>query len=204
MQQRISGRMEEGAASKMLSEMDPDDAADLVSELDYEKAEKLLRLMGVKEQAAIRQLLGYREDTAGRIMTSEFVAVGERGTVADAVHAICGLDEDFESVRYVYLVDEKMHLTGAVSMESLIVNSPDTPLLKIAAVELVTASPEDDQEDVAEDIAKYNLLAIPVVDDDEKLIGIVTVDDALEVLQGEHAQDLVLVGGGSPGARPVR
>ena len=195
----LVGRMEEGAASKMLSEMDPDDAADLVSELDYEKAEKLLRLMGVKEQAAIRQLLGYREDTAGRIMTSEFVAVGERGTVADAVHAICGLDEDFESVRYVYLVDEKMHLTGAVSMESLIVNSPDTPLLKIAAVELVTASPEDDQEDVAEDIAKYNLLAIPVVDDDEKLIGIVTVDDALEVLQEEHAQDLVLVGGGSPG-----
>ena len=90
----LMGGMEEGAASKVLSEMDPDDAADLVSELDYEKAEKLLRLMGVKEQNAIRQLLGYREDTAGRIMTSEFVAVPETGTVADAIKAIEALREE--------------------------------------------------------------------------------------------------------------
>ena len=191
----LVGGMEEGAASKMLSEMDPDDAADLVSELDYEKAEKLLRLMGVKEQNAIRQLLGYREDTAGRIMTSEFVALPEDGTVADAEKAIAALDEGFESVRYVYLLDKDQALTGVVTLVQLIVSSPDTVLSSIAADELVTANPEDDQEDVAEDIAKYNLLAMPVVDDDNKLIGIVTVDDALEVLQEEHEEDLAIVGG---------
>jgi Mg2+ transporter MgtE len=195
----LVGRMEDSAASKMLSEMDPDDAAELVSELDYERAEKLLRLMGVKEQAAIRQLLGYREDTAGRIMTSEFVAVDQHGTVADAVQALAELEEDFESVRYVYLVDAEKRLVGVVTLVNLLVSAPDTPLASIASDDLVTASPEDDQEDVAQDIAKYNLLAMPVVDDDEHLIGIVTVDDALEVLQEEHEEDLALVGGAAPG-----
>ena len=196
----IMGDMEELDASRMLSEMDPDDAAELVSELDYEKAEKLLRLMGVKEQNAIRQLLGYREDTAGRIMTSEFVALPADGTVADAEQALASLDEGFESVRYVYLLDEDQALTGVVTLVQLIVSSPDTVLSSIAEDELVTANPEDDQEDVAEDIAKYNLLAMPVVDDDSKLIGIVTVDDALEVLQEEHEEDLAIVGGKALGS----
>ena len=191
--------MADADASKMLSEMDPDDAAELVSELDYEKAEKLLRLMGVKEQAAIRQLLGYREGTAGRIMTQEFLALDEGATVADAAKAIRSLDEDFESVRYVYLVDEEQHLTGAVTLIQLIQNEVDAALASFAETELVTASAEDDQEDVAEDIAKYNLLAMPVVDDDGKLIGIVTVDDALEVMEEEHEEDLVIVGGDSLG-----
>lgn len=187
--------MEEGAASRMLSEMDPDDAAELVSELDYEKAEKLLRLMGVKEQAAIRQLLGYREDTAGRIMTQEFVAVRDSGTVEDAVMAICSLEAGFESVRYVYLVDAESRLTGVVTLPDLIVSGSDTWLEELTADELVTASPDDDQEDVAKDIAKYNLLAMPVVDDEDRLLGIVTVDDALEVLEEEHEEDLALVDG---------
>ena len=196
----LVGGMEEGAASKMLSEMDPDDAVDLVAELDYEKAEKLLRLMGVKEQNAIRQLLGYRENTAGRIMTSEFVAVPEDGTVADAVEALRALDEGFESVRYVYLVDDEQHLTGVVTLVQLIVAEPETELKTLAEEDVVTVNPEDDQEDVAETIGKYNLLALPVVDDDEKLIGIVTVDDALEVLQEEHEEDLAIVGGKNLGS----
>ena len=196
----LVGRMEEGAASKMLSEMDPDDAADLVSELDYEKAEKLLRLMGVKEQNAIRQLLGYREDTAGRIMTSEFVALREDATVADAAQALANLEEGFESVRYVYLLDSKDRLVGVVTLLQIIVADATTKLAELAELELVTVSPEDDQEDVAESIAKYNLLAMPVIDDDGKLIGIVTVDDALEVLQEEPEEDLAIVGGKSLGS----
>ncbi len=191
----LVGGMEEGAASRMLSEMDPDDAAELVSELDYEKAEKLLVLMGVKEQAAIRQLLGYREDTAGRIMTQELVAVRNDGTVEDAVEAICGLEEGFESVRYVYLVDEDRRLTGVVTLVELIVSGADTKLSKLGPDEMLTASPDDDQEDVAKNIAKYNLLAMPVVDDNGKLLGIVTVDDALEVLEKEHEEDLAIVDG---------
>ena len=191
----LMGGMNEREASRMLSEMDPDDAAELVSELDYDKAEKLLRLMGVQEQRAIRQLLGYREDTAGRIMTSEFAALPEDKTVADAVELLRGLDEDFESVRYVYLSDEDNKLSGVVTINALIVAEPETPLADICTREVITASPEDDQEDVAEDIAKYNLLAMPVVADDGHLLGIVTVDDALDVLEEEHAEDLQIAGG---------
>ena len=191
----LMGGMNEREASRMLSEMDPDDAAELVSELDYDKAEKLLRLMGVQEQRAIRQLLGYREDTAGRIMTSEFAALPEGKTVADAVELLRGLDEDFECVRYVYLSDEDNKLSGVVTLNALIVAEPETPLADICTREVITASPEDDQEDVAEDIAKYNLLAMPVVADDGHLLGIVTVDDALDVLEEEHAEDLQIAGG---------
>ena len=191
----LMGNMNETEASRMLSEMDPDDAAELVSELDYDKAEKLLRLMGVQEQRAIRQLLGYREDTAGRIMTSEFAALPEDGDVADAIELLRGLDEDFESVRYVYLTDEDNKLSGVVTLNSLIVSDPQTPLKDICTEEVVTASPEDDQEDVAENIAKYNLLAMPVVADDGHMLGIVTVDDALDVLEEEHAEDLQIAGG---------
>ncbi|MCR8908332.1 CBS domain-containing protein [Thermophilibacter sp. ET337] len=195
----LMGNLNESDASRMLSEMDPDDAAELVSELDYDKAEKLLRLMGVQEQRAIRQLLGYRENTAGRIMTSEVASIGETATVADAVELLRGLDEDFESVRYVYLTDEDGRLSGVVTLNSLIVSEPETRLSEIATEDLVTASPEDDQEDVAEDIAKYNLLAMPVVNDEGRLLGIVTVDDALDVLEEEHAEDLRVAGGSADG-----
>lgn len=197
---QIMGSMDEADASRILSEMDPDDAAELVSELDYDKAEKLLKLMGVNEQKAIRQLLGYREDTAGRIMTSEVVSLPEDKTVADAVERLRGLDEDFESVRYVYLTDEDEKLSGVVTLGRLIVADPETRLEDIATTELKTASPEDDQEDVAQDIAKYNLLAMPVVSDEGKLLGIVTVDDALDVLEEEHAEDLQIAGGTSSDA----
>ena len=191
----LMGNLTETDASRMLSEMDPDDAAELVSELDYDKAEKLLRLMGVQEQRAIRQLLGYRENTAGRIMTSEVASITETATVADAVELLRGLDEDFESVRYVYLTDEDGKLSGVVTLNALIVAPAETRLSELATEDLVTASPEDDQEDVAEDIAKYNLLAMPVVNDEGRLLGIVTVDDALDVLEEEHAEDLRVAGG---------
>ena len=195
----LMGNLTETDASRMLSEMDPDDAAELVSELDYDKAEKLLRLMGVQEQRAIRQLLGYRENTAGRIMTSEVASIHEGSTVADAVELLRGLDEDFESVRYVYLTDDEGKLSGVVTLGSLIVSEPATPLSQIATEDLITASPEDDQEDVAEDIAKYDLLAMPVVNDEGRLLGIVTVDDALDVLEEEHAEDLQIAGGSADG-----
>ena len=195
----LMGNLTETDASRMLSEMDPDDAAELVSELDYDKAEKLLRLMGVQEQRAIRQLLGYRENTAGRIMTSEVASIDEGATVADAVELLRGLDEDFESVRYVYLADEEGRLSGVVTLNALIVAGGETRLSELATEDLVTASPEDDQEDVAENIAKYNLLAMPVVNDEGRLLGIVTVDDALDVLEEEHAEDLRVAGGSADG-----
>ncbi len=194
---KIVGGMADADASRMLSEMDPDDAAELVSELDYDRAEKLLRLMGINEQRAIRQLLGYKDDTAGRIMTSEFVAVSRDTTVAEVAERMRALPDDFEPVNYVYVTDEAGKLAGVVSVRHLFVSDATDTLGKLAGDdEVISAKPDDDQEDVAEDIAKYNLLAMPVVDEKTgKILGIVTVDDALDVLEEEHEEDLQIAGG---------
>lgn len=186
--------MSDRDASTMLANMDPDDAAALIDELDYEKAEKLLRLMGVKEEKAIRNLLGYEEDTAGRIMTSEFVACPATATVADAIDAIRGLDEDFESVYYVYTTDTEGAISGVLSLRALIVAERDQRLKDLAYKDVVWVAPELDQEEVAEEMSKYNLAAIPVCDENRHILGIVTVDDAMDVMAEEHAEDLQIAG----------
>ena len=181
-------------ASSMLAMMDPDDAADLIDELDYEKAEKLLRLMGVKEEKAIRNLLGYEDNTAGRIMTSEFVSLPATATVGDAIEAIRELDEDFESVYYVYTEDPSGMLTGVLSLRTLIVADRDATLGQLAYRDLVYVSPDDDQEDVTDEMTKYDLVGIPVCDENRHILGIVTVDDAMDVMTEEHQEDLQIAG----------
>ena len=184
-------------ASSMLAMMDPDDAADLIEELDYEKAEKLLRLMGVKEEKAIRNLLGYEENTAGRIMTSEFVALPATATVDDAIEAIRKLDEDFESVYYVYTEDPSGMLTGVLSLRTLIVADHAQTLGELAYRDLVWVAPDLDQEDVTDEMTKYDLVAIPVCDENRHILGIVTFDDAMDVIAEEHQEDLQIAGIGS-------
>lgn len=181
-------------ASTMLATMDPDDAAALIEELDYEKAEKLLRLMGVKEEKAIRDLLGYEEDTAGRIMTNQFVALPATATVQDAIDALRGLDEDFESIYYVYTTDAEGALTGVLSMRSLVVAEHTDRLKDLAYRDVVWVAPDLDQELVADEMTKYDLVAIPVCDESRHILGIVTVDDALDVIAEEHAEDLQIAG----------
>lgn len=189
--------MSDRDASSMLALMDPDDAADLIEELDYEKAEKLLRLMGVKEERAIRNLLGYEEHTAGRIMTSEFVALPATDTAADAIEAIRALDEDFESIYYVYTLDPAGALTGVLSLRTLIVADRDARLSDLAYRDVVWVTPDVDQEDVADEMTKYDLVAVPVCDENRHVLGIVTVDDALDVIAEEHEEDLQIAGVGS-------
>ena len=181
-------------ASSMLAMMDPDDAAALIEELDYEKAEKLLRLMGVKEEKAIRKLLGFEEDTAGRIMTSEFVALPSTATVGDAIDAIRKLDEDFESVYYVYTTDPAGVLTGVLSLRTLIVAERETRLRDLAYKDVVWVAPDLDQEQVTQEMTKYDLVAIPVCDENRHILGIVTFDDAMDVIAEEHQEDLQIAG----------
>lgn len=181
-------------ASTMLATMDPDDAAALIEELDYEKAEKLLRLMGVKEEKAIRNLLGYEEDTAGRIMTNQFVALPATATVNDAIAALRKLDDDFESIYYVYTTDAEGALTGVLSMRTLVVADHDERLSDLAYRDVVWVEPGLDQEEVADEMTKYDLVAIPVCDENRHILGIVTVDDALDVIAEEHAEDLQIAG----------
>jgi CBS domain-containing protein len=189
----------EHEAADLLAQMDPDDAADILGDLPYEKAEKLLWLMGVQDQKRIRALLGYKEKTAGGIMTPDFVAVSEETTVVDTIEKLRHLREDFESVHYVYTLDRDGKLTGSLSLRSLVLADPATQVYDLATRDLITAGPEEDQEDVADAISKYDLLALPVVDENGVMLGIVTIDDALDVLEEEHSEDLQIAGASNLG-----
>ncbi len=182
-------------ASDILEIMDPDDAADIIGDLPYDKAEALLRLMGVEESGAVRGLLGYREKTAGGIMTPEVTTVTEEMSVQHVIDHLRGEAAENESIYYIYVTDDGGHLEGVISLRDLVVSDPQTLIADIVTKDVITAYVEDDQEDVAETMSKYDLLAMPVVDETGKLLGIVTVDDALDVLEEESAEDLELATG---------
>ncbi|MDR2673233.1 MAG: CBS domain-containing protein [Coriobacteriales bacterium] len=186
--------MSDSDASELLASMDPDDAADVIGDLPYEKAEKLLWLMGVQDSSRIRSLLGYKEKTAGGIMTPEFVAVQDDATVLETIEKLRSLSEQMESVSYVYTISEGGQLSGALSLRTLLLAKGDTRVYDLSEHELITVSPDEDQEEVADTISKYDLLALPVVDENKRLLGIVTVDDAFDVLEEEHSEDLQIVG----------
>jgi magnesium transporter len=185
-------------ASDILEIMDPDDAADIIGDLPYDKAEALLRLMGVKEARQVRKLLGYKEKTAGGIMTPEVTTVTEDATVQEVIEHLRGAAAENENIYYIYVVGPKRVLEGVISLRDLIVSAPDTRIADIVERELFTAGVDDDQEQVADMMSKYDLLALPVVDEAGRLLGMVTVDDALDVLDEEAAEDLALATGSAP------
>ena len=176
--------MDDREASGLLGQMDPDDAADIIRDLPYEKAETLLRLMGVEDAAEIRRLLGYRDDTAGGMMTTQFVALSEEDTVGDAIETLRALDEDFPTVHFVYVLEEDSEkLVGVMSMRTLVLAHNDTRLGDVMYTDVITGSPDEDEEEVASDISKYDMVALPVVDEGGHMLGLVTVDDALDVIE---------------------
>ena len=195
MQADVIDDLSERRASALLAEMDPDDAADIVGDLPYDKAEALLRLMGVRESSAIRSLLGYKDKTAGGIMTPEVTTVTEDMTVEQVINQLRAESGEHESIYYVYVVEGDRRLAGVISLRDLLLAAPDTTIESIAERDLFVAHVDDDQEDVAEQMSKYDLLALPVTDEAGKLLGIVTVDDALDVLEEESAEDLALATG---------
>ena len=190
-------------ASDILEMMDPDDAADIIGDLPYDKAEALLRLMGVQEARTVRSLLGYREKTAGGIMTPEVTTVTEDMTVEQVIEHIRSEATESETIYYIYVVDEERRLDGVISLRDLVVAPPGTLVSEIAERDVFTVNPDDDQEDVAETMSKYDLLAVPVVDETNKLLGIVTVDDALDVMEEESAEDLALATGSTHESGPL-
>lgn len=178
--------LDEKKASKVLKNMDPDDAADIVRDLSYDKAEKLLRLMGVKDAAGIRQLLGFKDGTAGGMMTTQYIAVSEDKTVNDTINVLRELDDDHPSVHYVYVLDKSDCLIGVVSLKALAVNNGNTLIKNVMYSEnLITVAPDDSEEKVSEDIFKYDLTAMPVVDEHGSLLGIVKTEDAWDAIEEE-------------------
>lgn len=169
-------------AADILEEMSPDDAADLVADLDQETRDEILAHMEQDEVDEVRELLGYPEDSAGGIMTTEFVALDARLTASAAIDRLRELEPDAETIYYVYVTDDDGRLVGVLSLRNLIVAPPEEPIGEVMIHDPVAVGVLADQDEVAEVVAHYNLLAVPVVDDERRLVGIVTVDDALDTV----------------------
>jgi CBS domain-containing protein/sporulation protein YlmC with PRC-barrel domain len=164
----------------ILEEMDPDEAADLLAELPEERSQDLLALMEADEAEDVSRLLGYPEDSAGGIMTTDFAAVRSNLTAAQAIQVLRETADEAETIFYIYVIDEADHLVGVFSLKNLIFAVPGARISDFMQKRVVTVNLYDDQDEVAQVIAKYNLLAVPVVDDEDRLQGIVTFDDALD------------------------
>lgn len=188
-------KLEPARIAKYLSEMSADDATNLASHLPEPLAAQVLALMEAEPAADVRELLEHEERTAGRIMTRNYFALHEDVTIAEAVAALQKRSEEFEMVFYVFVVDKRDHLVGVVSLRKLLTTHPATQLKRIMADDVISARVSADQEEVARLVAEYNLLAVPIVDDERKLVGIVTVDDVIDVLQDEAEEDLLALAG---------
>jgi magnesium transporter len=186
-------------AADLLEEMDPDDAADIVAELEDERAEQILGEMEADEAAELRELIAYPPDTAGGIMTPAFVAISPDLRADQAVSALRQVAQEAETIYYVYVLDAEEHLLGVLSLHNLVLSRPDTPVRDLMVKSaVVKARVTDDQEAVARLITDYNLLAVPVVDEEDRLVGIVTQDDIADVLEEEATEDIERLGGSSP------
>lgn len=172
--------MDAERASDILEELPPDEVADILAEVPEERAQEILRLMEKDEAEDVEALLKYREDTAGGLMTTEFVAVPDALTAEECIETLRRLEPEAESIYYVYVVDDEGRLQGVLSLRDLIVSQPATEIGEIMIRNVVSVGLDTGVQEIAAVLSKYNLLAVPVVDDEHVLRGIVTVDDALE------------------------
>ncbi len=169
--------------------MPSDDVAPIIELLPEELKDSVLTLMEQKPTEEVMGLLYYGEETAGRIMSPNFYALNENTNISDAITAM-QLEGDVESAFYLYVVDDEHHLKGVVSLRQLLFARPNTPLKNIMTTEVISVHTETDQEQVARNVADYNLVAIPVVDKENTLVGVVTVDDVIDVIEQETTEDI--------------
>jgi magnesium transporter len=180
--------------ARLAQEIASDDAAALIAHLPKELSEVVLDLIRPKPGGGVTELLEYEEQTAGRLMNPNVFALPEDLTAGESITAL-QTARDVEMVFYLYVVDERRHLVGVVSLRRLLLVPPDTPLKRIMTTEVYSARVDTDQEEVARQVASYNLLAIPVVDSENKLVGIITVDDVIDVIKDEATEDVYRLAG---------
>ena len=180
--------------AKLAQEIPSDDAAALIDYLPEELSAAVLDLMRPKQSGEVENLLEYDEQTAGRIMNPHVFALNEDMTVGESITEL-QMNREVEMVFYLYVVDERTHLVGVTSLRRLLLVSPETPLKRIMATDLISARVDMDQEEVARQVASYNLLAIPVVDEENKLVGVITVDDVIDVIKEEATEDIYRLAG---------
>jgi len=181
--------------AEILEQMPNDDVADLLGKLPGDRAKALLDLMTKEGSREVEELLDYDSETAGGIMLPNFIALKQEATAGEAIHALQRDYVDIEMPFYLYVVDDHDHLVGVISLRQLVVVPPETRLKSIMTTGVVSVRTDTDQEEVAKIVARYNILAVPVVDASNKLVGIVTVDDVIDIIREEATEDILKMAG---------
>ncbi len=176
--------------ARLLEEMPADDRADLVRELDEKVRDELLPLVAKAEREDIRKLAQYEEETAGSVMSTDYAVLRPDMTVEQAIEQLRIQAPEKETIYYVYVVDENRRLIGFVSLKDIIVSKPGRQIKDLMHTDVIKANVNDDQESVAEQVEKFDLIAIPIVDNNNVIVGIVTHDDALDIIRQEQAEDI--------------
>ena len=180
LRRRVIAEMDSELASDILEEMEPDEAADVLGDLPEEKAHELLNLMEPEEAGEIQELMEHEDDTAGGFMNNSFITISAAMTAGEAFGHVRRNAPEIEMIYYAYVLDEDERLVGVVSLRDLLITPPETPISEILTENVKTVPVGAEPEEVLELIAKYNLIAVPVLDPDEKMAGIIMVDDILE------------------------
>jgi magnesium transporter len=181
---------------RIVDEMEPDEAADLLGDIRPEQAQAVLA--GLEDAEEVRPLLIHPDDSAGGLMTSDFLALRRRMTAGEAIKAIRALKPEAETIYYLFVVDARGRLVGVVNLRQLIVADPSTPIGDIMETEVISVLAGTDQEECARLMTRYDLLALPVVDTNGVLLGIITIDDVVDVLEEETTEDIQRLGGTQP------
>jgi len=193
-QQSLLDRLRSGEVLELVEEMSPDDRVRLFDELPAKVVRRLLAELSPAERRVTAQMLGYEAETAGRLMTTEFIDLKEFHSADQALDIVRRRARDTETIYSLYVTDASRHLTGMLSLRDLVTADPQARLGDVMTREVVKVSTATEQEEVARVIQRYDFLAVPVVDREERLVGIVTVDDVIDVIQQEATRDLYAAG----------
>ncbi|MGM0404190.1 MAG: magnesium transporter [Thermodesulfobacteriota bacterium] len=198
-QREIAARLPDDALARVIAKMSSDDRVDLIQSMPDERGETLLHHLAKKERQDILKLSSYEEDTAGALMTSEYATLSPHLTARQAIDKLRLEAPDKETIYYAYVIDVERRLIGLVSLRELILARPDKRIEDIMRRDPICAKVHDDQEEVARQMAKYDLLAIPVTNGNDALVGIITFDDVHDVIEEEATEDFHRMGSISPG-----
>ncbi len=201
-QEEIIKNMRDGEISKFMDELFIDDAVDMLEELPASMVNKILRNTSPELRGEINRFLNYPEDSVGSIMTSEFVSIRATMTVSEAVSYIRGTGTDKETVYVLYVTDKSRILLGFLELKDLLFASPEEKICDIMHTDIISAITVDDRENAASLISRYDLLVLPVVDSENRLVGIVTVDDAVDVMTQEATEDIEIMAAMAPSDKP--
>ncbi|MCA9473117.1 MAG: magnesium transporter [Nitrospira sp.] len=192
--EHIANSLSPSRILQILKSLGTDDVADVLGGLPEEQRVQVLALMDQEDSAEVKDLLQYEEGTAGSIMTTEVLSLPQDVTAAEAIRHLQE-ETDAETAFYIYVTDKDNRLTGVLSLRRLLMDPPSTPLEAMMTRHTVSVTPDMDQEEVARLVAAYNLLAIPVVDQNKALLGIITVDDVVDVMSEEATEDMLIMAG---------